>query len=107
MTTFDDRERAFEAKAAHDEETHFKAQARRDRKLAEWAGARMGLHGEALGDYVTAVWRADLKHPGDTDVYDKVMADLQAKGATIGGAELRAKMADLLTEAHAELEAEA
>ena len=107
MTTFDDRERAFEAKAAHDEETHFKAQARRDRKLAEWAGARMGLTGEALGDYVTAVWRADLQHPGDADVYDKVLTDLQARGATISGAELREKMAALLAESHAELEAEA
>ena len=105
MTTFDDRETGFEAKAAHDEETAFKAQARRDRKLAEWAGARMGLADRELGDYVTAVWRADLKHPGDEDVYDKVMADLQAKGATISGAELRAKMEALLNEARAELAA--
>ena len=105
MTTFDDRERGYEAKAAHDQEMDFKAQARRDRKLAEWAGARMGLSGEALGDYVTAVWRADLRHPGDEDVYDKVMADLQAKGATVSGAELRAKMDALLAEARRELEA--
>ena len=105
MTTFDDRERGYEAKAAHDEETHFKAQARRDRKLALWAGERIGLTGEPLQDYVTAVWRADLKHPGDEDVYDKVMSDLQAHGATMGGAELRAKMAELLAEAQREIDA--
>ncbi len=105
MTTFDDRERGYEAKAAHDEEMEFKAQARRDRKLAEWAGERMGLSGEALGDYVTAVWRADLKHPGDEDVYDKVMADLQARAVTISGAELRTKMTELMAEARREIEA--
>lgn len=103
MTTFDSREMGFEAKAAHDEDVAFRAQARRDRKLALWAGERMGLSGEALQDYVTAVWRADLKHPGDEDVYDKVMSDLQAKGATVAGAELRAKMAELLAEARTEL----
>lgn len=106
MTTFDDRETAYEAKAAHDEETAFKAQARRDRKLAEWAGALMGLQDRELGDYVTAVWRADLKHPGDEDVYDKLMSDLSARGVTVGGAELRAKMDELLAEARRELEAE-
>jgi hypothetical protein len=105
MTTFDDREMGFEAKAAHDEEVEFKAQARRDRLLALWAGERMGLSGESLQDYVTAVWRADLKSPGDEDVYDKVMADLQAKGATVSGAELRAKMDELLAEARRELAA--
>ena len=105
MTTFDDRERGYEAKSAHDEEMEFKAQARRDRKLAEWAGARMGLSGGDLGDYVTAVWRADLKHPGDEDVYDKVMADLQARGATVSGAELRAKMTELMAESRRELAA--
>ena len=103
MTTFDQRERGFEAKAAHDEEVEFKAQARRDRLLAEWAGARLGLSGAALGDYVTAVWRADLKHPGDEDVYDKLMTDLQAKGATVSGPELRAKMDELMAAARREL----
>ena len=103
MTTFDDRELGFEAKAAHDQEVEFKAQARRDRLLALWAGERLGLTGEPLQDYVTAVWRADLKHPGDEDVYDKVMSDLHAHGATVSGAELRAKMTELLAEARTAL----
>lgn len=107
MTIFDDRERGFEAKAAHDEEMEFKALARRDRKLALWAGERMRLSGEALQDYVTAVWRADLKSPGDEDVFDKVLTDLQSRGATIPGAELRERMAELLAESRREVEAEA
>lgn len=68
MTTFDDRERGYESKFAHDQEMDLKAQARRDRLLAEWAGARMGLVDRELGDYVTLIWREDLKHPGDQDV---------------------------------------
>ena len=103
MTTMRDREAGYEAKFASDEELEFKAQARRDRMLAEWAGEKIGLSGEALADYVTAVWRADLKAPGDADVYDKVMADLSAKGVVTSGAELRAKMDALLVEARREL----
>jgi hypothetical protein len=106
MTTFDDRERAFEAKFAHDEEAAFKAQAKRDRLLAEWAGTRMGLVDRALGDYVTEVWREDLKQPGDEDVFRKVAADLEAKGVAVPEADLRAKMAELLDQARAEVAAQ-
>ncbi len=103
MTTFDERERGYEARAAHDADVEFKAQARRDRLLAQWVGPKLGLEGEALADYVTAVWRADLKRPGDGDVYDKVMVDLQAGGVPVTGAELRAQMDALLVQARREL----
>lgn len=105
MSTMHDREAGFEAKFASDEALEFKAQARRDRKLAEWIGPQLGHTGEALADYVAAVWRADLQKPGDADVYDKVMSDITAKGAAITGAELRAKMDALLVEARRELHA--
>ena len=105
MTTMHDRETAFEAKFASDEEREFKAQARRDRMLAEWLGPQLGLGGEALADYVTAVWRADLKSPGDQDVLDKVMADVEGKGLALTGAEVRAKMDELLAQARRELHA--
>ena len=96
MTTFDDRESAFEAKFASDEE-------RRDRKLAEWIGPQLGLSGDPLADYVAAVWRADLQRPGDQDVFEKVLADVQARGVALDGAALRAKMDALLAEARREL----
>ena len=105
MTDMRDRERGFEAKFASDEEFEFKAQARRDRLVATWIGEKLGLAGEALGDYVTAVWRADLKSPGDQDVFDKVMADIAAHKLDLTGAELRAKMDALLLQARAELRA--
>ena len=103
MTTFDDRENAFEAKAARDEELEFKAQARRDRMLALWAGELMGKAGDELQNYVAEVWRSDLKEPGDRDVHDKVSADLTAAGKDAG--EVRAKMDAFLEAARAELRA--
>lgn len=101
MTTFNDRETAFEAKFASDEAMEFKAQARRDRMLALWAGELMGLGGSDLENYVAAVWREDLKHAGDTDVCDKVTADLKAKG--LDTSEVRPKLDALLIQARREL----
>lgn len=105
MTTFDDRERGFEAKFAHDEESEFKVLARRDRLLALWAGAKLGLTGEALENYVLAIWREDLKHPGDSDVADKVAADFRAKGVDVSEAELQTHMHALLDEARTQIAA--
>lgn len=103
MTTFDDRERGFEAKFVHDEESEFKAQAKRDRFLAEWAGTKMGLKDRELGDYVTAVWREDLKHPGDVDVFQKVAKDLRAKGVDVTEREIHAQMQTFLEQARLEV----
>ncbi|MCI4664391.1 MAG: DUF1476 domain-containing protein [Neomegalonema sp.] len=103
MTTFDDREQAFEKKFAHDAEMQFKAAARRDKKLGLWAGEKMGLAGDELEAYAKTVVIADLEEPGDEDVYRKVSADLTAKGVSFEENELRNKMAQLLSEAKAEI----
>jgi hypothetical protein len=44
-TTFDEREKALEAKYVHDEELKFLALARRDKLFALWAVGRLGLSG--------------------------------------------------------------
>ena len=61
MTTFDDRERAFEAKFAHDEEMAFRVVARRNRLLGQWASARMGLTPEETDAYAKSVVQADFE----------------------------------------------
>lgn len=96
MTTFDDRERGFEANFARDEELEFKAAARRNRQLGLWAGEKLGLSGEALDAYVRDVMRSDLKEKGDEDVFQKVVGDLDAKRAGVQPHEVRAKMTELL-----------
>ena len=104
MTSFDDREKAFENKFAHDAELKFKAESRRNKALAEWAGAKLGLSGAALEDYIKAVRKADLAEKGDNDVFRKVKADLAAKGVKVADADIRKAMAEFLAKAVAEIE---
>ncbi len=100
MTTFDERENAYEAKFAHDEEMNFKVQARANRMLAEWAGGLMGKSGTALEEYIREVIKSDFKEPGDADVIAKVAGDLDdlADVDTV-----RAKRAEFVARAKAEV----
>ncbi|MFN4061439.1 MAG: DUF1476 domain-containing protein [Paracoccus hibiscisoli] len=96
MSTFNDRERAYESKFAHDADLRFKAEARRNRLLGEWAAEQLGMSGDDARTYAMSVVSADFEEPGEEDVFRKVEADLagRAEAATI-----RAKMAELMTEA--------
>ena len=106
MTTFNQREDAFEKKFALDEEQKFKATARRNRKLGAWAAEKLGLAGAEAEAYAKAVVAADFEEAGDDDVFRKVRGDLDAKGLqSIPDAEIRAKMEQLLVEAAAEIKA--
>ena len=80
MTTFDDRERAFETKFAHDEEMKFRITARRNRLLGEWAARQMGLSAAESESYAKDVIRSDFEEAGDHDVVRKVLGDLTAAG---------------------------
>lgn len=104
MTTFEDREKGYEKKFAHDAELKFKAESRRNKMLAEWAGAKLGVTGAALEDYVKEVRRADLAEKGDDDVLRKVKADFDAKGLSISEADIRAAMNEFLAKAVNDIE---
>jgi hypothetical protein len=106
MSSFDDREKGFEAKYKVDQELQFKAMARRNKLLGQWAAERMGLAGADVDTYAGSVVAADFAEPGDADVLAKVLADLNEKGATITEGELRKKMDELLTVARVQLEEE-
>ena len=80
MTQFDDRERAFESKFAHDEEMKFRITARRNRLLGEWAGRQMGLSQVETESYAKDVVRSDFEEAGENDVIRKVLGDLTAAG---------------------------
>ena len=105
MTTFDDREHAYEAHFALEAQLEFKAEARRDRLLGLWAGERLGLSGDDLENYVLSVMRADLREPGDHDVYQKVLADLADKDAHVRPQDVRERMDAFLIQARAEVQA--
>ena len=96
MTTFDDRENAFESKFAHDEELRFRCEARRNKLLGLWAAELMGKSGDAAADYAKEVVSADFEEAGDEDVFRKVAGDL---GDRADAATIRAKMSELMAEA--------
>lgn len=104
MTTFDNREKAFEAKFARDAELKFKAESRRNKMLAEWAAEYLGLSGEAVADYVKDVRRADFEEAGDDDVFRKVKGDFDAKGVSMDEMTLRQKMDEFLAAAVEQIE---
>lgn len=105
MTTFNDREKGFEKKFAHDADLKFKAESRRNKALAEWAGAKLGYSGAELDEYIKAVRKADLAEKGDDDVFRKVRGDLDAKSIAVSDEEIRAFMAEALAKAVADVEA--
>ncbi len=100
MTTFDDRENAFEAKFAHDEEMNFKANARRNKLLGLWAAELLGKSADDADAYAKEVIRSDFEEAGDEDVFRKVSGDL---GDAADERTIRAKMREFLAEAKEQL----
>ena len=103
MTTFDDRENAFEAKFAHDAEMQFKAEARRNKLVAVWAANLLGKSEAETQAYVAEVIAADFEEAGDEDVVRKVAGDLAGKASVD---QVRAKLGELLPVAKAQLMSE-
>ncbi len=100
MTTFDDRENAFEAKFAHDGEMQFRAEARRNKLVGLWAAGLLGKSEEEAAAYAIEVVSADFEEAGDEDVVRKVAGDLAGKASAD---EVRAKLREFLPVAKAQL----
>ncbi len=106
MTEFKEREKAFEAKFKLDEELRFKANARRNRLLGVWAAEQMGLGESEAVAYAKEVVKSDFEEPGDDDVLQKVLADLQGKGVETSERQLRKRMDELMNVAVAQVQSE-
>ncbi|GAA6149108.1 DUF1476 domain-containing protein [Pseudooceanicola nitratireducens] len=100
MSTFDDREKAFENKYAHDQEMQFRAEARRNKLLGLWAAELMGKTGEDAVEYAREVVKSDFEEAGHEDVVRKVSGDLGDKATDD---EIRAKMDQLLKVAKSQI----
>ena len=94
MTGMDDRRKGFEAKWAHDAESRFKVEARRNRALGLWAAGEKGLSGQAAEDFADAVVAADFQEAGDEDVFRKLRSELDA--GKYSDEAIRARMASEL-----------
>jgi hypothetical protein len=103
MPTFDDRERAFETKFAHDQEMQFRAVARRNKMVGLWAAGLLGKSGEEADAYAMEVIRADFEEAGHDDVVRKLVADL---GDRATEATIRAKLDEMLAAAKSQLVSE-
>ena len=100
MSSFDDRENAFENKFAHDAQMQFKAEARRNKLVGLWAAGLLGKSGDAADEYAKEVIKSDFEEAGDDDVMRKLAGDL---GDAADEATIRAKMAEMMSEAKAQL----
>ena len=103
MSTFDDRESAFENKFAHDAEMQFRAEARRNKLLGLWAAELMGKTGHEADEYAKEVVKADFEEAGHEDVMRKVLGDLDGR---VAEAEVRRKYDELLAVAKGQLVSE-
>jgi hypothetical protein len=103
MTTFDNREQAFENEFAHEEEMAFRVTARRNKLVGQWAAARMGLTAEETDSYAKSVVQADFEEAGDEDVVRKLLGDLTAAGIETSDEEVRTALADKTVEARRQL----
>lgn len=99
MTTFDNREKAFENKFAHDADLLFKITARRNKLVGQWAAEKMGLTPEETTAYATSVVQADFEEAGDEDVIRKLLGDLTSAGIDVDDAMIRAALEHKMVEA--------
>ncbi len=83
MSTFDEREKDFEARFKHDQELAFKVTARRNKLLGRWAASHLGLSGADAESYANDVVAARFTKPGDSDLIEKVASDFAAKGVKL------------------------
>ena len=96
MTSMKDRQDGFEKKFAHDEETRFKATARRNKLLGLWAAGLLGRSGEEAEAYAREVVKSDFAEAGDEDVFRKVRGDFDAAGVTQSDHQIRRQMEELM-----------
>ena len=103
MTTFEDREKGFERKFAHDEELKFRATARRNKLLGLWAAEKLGKAGDDAEAYAREVIRSDFEEPGDEDVFRKIRQDFDSANIDQSDHQIRRTMDELMAEAKAQI----
>jgi hypothetical protein len=99
MTLFQDRERAFEQVFVHDEEARFRALARRNKLLGQWAATQIGLTGAKADAYVNEISRSVVARVVDEGLVDKLRTDFEANRVAISDETIREKMSELMTAA--------
>src|ERR1700688_2100137 len=99
MAPFEDREKGYEAKWAHDEDLRFRTVARRNKLLGLWAAAEMGLKGAAAESYAHDLLDLEVNGEGDEDLAQKIRADIDTQKIALSEHVIHRKMDELLAEA--------
>ena len=107
MSTFDDRENAFEKQYARDGETQFRITARRNKLLGLWAAQKLGLSGDKAEAYAKETVMADFQEQGHDDVVRKLIGDFKAAGVSASEQEVRREMERLLAVAREQIASQA
>lgn len=89
---FEEREKAYEAKWAHDQETHFKVLAQRDRLLGQWAADMMKIAGPGAHAYAEEMTNAGMRGKGHDPVFEKIQSDFRAAGIDCSDRTIHRKM---------------
>lgn len=88
MTTFNEREKAFEEKFAHDEELRFKVNVKAAKLLAEWSATQIGLSPEI---YVNELVNMVTSGKDEEALFNKIIADAVNKGKNLSKTTLTEK----------------
>lgn len=96
MTTFDQRDKNFENKFAHDEEISFKIHARRNKLLGLWAAEKLGKTGDSAESYAKEVVLVEFEETNN-DIPARLLADFNAAGLmTVNERDIRLEMERLM-----------
>lgn len=106
MTTFDEREQAFENKFKHDEEVQFRINARRAKLAGLWAAGLLGLTGDDAAAYAKQIVTVDFEEPGHKDIVRHILADFQAKGLDVSEHRIEKELDSLLDTARRQIQSE-
>ena len=106
MTTFKDLEKSFEAKFAHDEELKFRARARCNRMVGQWAAQQLNLADAQAAAYANDLVMADVDQPGTDAVFRRIRADFDANNVPQSDRQIRRVMEDFLASVMEHLKAE-
>jgi hypothetical protein len=99
MTTFDEREQAYEAKLAHDEELKFRTIVRRNKWLGLWAAEKLGKSGAAAETYAMSLIAAEIAHNGASTIFQTIRADFDKAGVAQSDHQIRREMDELFAKA--------
>jgi hypothetical protein len=89
MSTFDDRQKAYENKFVHDQELDFKVRSRANILTARWAAEKMHLEGSDIEAYATEVVDYSFSNSGQDALIEKILSDMRGKGFEIDDSEVK------------------